>query len=57
MYSECNRSVSVAMAGKAAEHSRLPRLFGYFLGRCQKVNKENSPPYSERRFTQDAKIT
>jgi hypothetical protein len=30
------------MAGKAAEHSRLPRPFCYFLGQCQKVNKENS---------------
>jgi hypothetical protein len=34
------RSVSVAMAGKAAEHSRLPRPFCYFLGQCQKVKKE-----------------
>jgi hypothetical protein len=28
------------MAGKAAEHSRLPSPFCYFLGQCQKVNKE-----------------
>jgi hypothetical protein len=28
------------MAGKAAEHSRLPRPFCYFLGQCQKVKKK-----------------
>jgi hypothetical protein len=32
------------MAGKAAEHSRLPRPFGYFLGQCKKLNKEKSDP-------------
>jgi hypothetical protein len=29
---------------KAAEHSRLPSPFCYFLGQCQKVNKEKPIP-------------
>ncbi|MBO9684509.1 MAG: hypothetical protein J7502_17890 [Flavisolibacter sp.] len=36
------RSFPVAMAGNAAEHSRLPRPFCYFLGQCQKVKEEKT---------------
>jgi hypothetical protein len=38
-------SVAVAMAGKAVEHSRLPRVFSYFLGQCQKVKEEKISLY------------
>jgi len=48
MYSHCP-SVPVAMAGKAAEHSRLPSPFCYFLGQCQKVNKEKPLPKNKNR--------
>jgi hypothetical protein len=35
-------SAAVALAGKAAEHSRLPRPFCYFLGQCQKVKRKKT---------------